>query len=257
MSKIFFSSIPKCGKNLLYSLFQGVGIKRYHPSTEEFAEAAYAMAFQGVNYAYPSKVSAFGPDKFEGFRRELVAMGNNSIFHRHLLPLPRFREDLREEHTRTFFIARDPRDALLSAANYLIAQGKPHHIREELSAKSYEDILLAFLRGDNGITPFLEQFNAFRDWTKWEEVCFVRFEDLVGRAGGGDEERQRETLATMLKHAKLDLDLVDLAAQSVFNPLSGTFFRGQIGGFRDYFNGKVHHEFEKRFGHLLDEWEYQ
>lgn len=257
MTRVFFTSIPKCGKNLLYSLFHGLGFKRHFPTSERYAEAAYAAAFTGLNYAYPPRDEPFTAADRDGLRDELAAMSDNTVFHRHLLPEPAFRAMLNEAGIRPLFIVRDPRDALVSAANYALEQAKPVQIVERLGARGFEDILRFLLRGEEGTAPFLDQFTAFHPWTEWEEVLTVRFEDLIGERGGGSEAAQRETLVRLLEHVGADPSQVAAAMDCVFNPRAGTFFRGQIGSHRAHFRGDIGDLFERSFGRLLDVWGYR
>ncbi len=255
--KVFFSSIPKCGKNLLYSLFHGLGYERYFPQGELYAEAAYAEAFDGVNYAYPARGEAFPADVLDGFAGELASMKPGMVFHRHLLPRPEFRAMLQAAEVKPLFVVRDPRDAVVSAGNYALSQKKPVQIVERLGDRDLPGILRFLLRGEGGTEPFLTQFEAFYGWAEWPEVLVVRFEDLIGAAGGGSAERQRATLAAIMAHVgDGDADL-DRAAESVFNPRAGTFFKGQIGSHRTVLTGDLADLFESRFGALLDLWGYR
>lgn len=147
-SQVFFTSIPKCGKNLIYSLFHGLGYARHFPSTEDYAEAAYAAAFTGINYAYSPRTEGYPPDVFRGFAAELAAMPERSVFHRHLLPRPEFREMLQAAGVRALFVVRDPRDAVVSAANYARAQGKPVQIAHRMEGLDIGEMLRFLHRVD-------------------------------------------------------------------------------------------------------------
>ena len=257
MARVFFSSIPKCGKNLLYSLFLGIGFKRHFHHSEVYAEAAYATLFKQINYAYPYKEPSHNYSSILSLREELTSIPDQSVFHRHLLPLPEFRRILKDAGMRTLFIVRDPRDALVSAANYAIKQRKPVHIVQRMQSFEIRKVLLFLLRGDNGTAPFLEQFIAFHAWQSWEEVLTVRFEDLVGELGGGSSAMQYGALMRILDHVKVNPAVIHNAAESVFNRRVGTFFRGQIDSYREHFYGDVEDLFNHRFGFLLDSWGYR
>lgn len=257
MTRVFFTSIPKCGKNLLYSLFHALGFKRHFPAGERYAEAAYAAAFKGINYAYPPQTEPFTLADRDGFAAELALMPERSVFHRHLPPEAGFRAALRQAAFRPLLVVRDPRDALLSAANYALNQGKPAQIVERLGDRGLDDILRFLLKGEEGTAPFLDQFAVFHPWTTWDEVMTVRFEDLIGARGGGSDQTQQETLIRLLEHVGADPGQTAAAAEQVFNPRAGTFFKGQIGGHRQYIRGDIARLFEERFGDTLAQWGYR
>ena len=65
-------------------------------------------------------------------------------------------------------------------------------------------------------------------------VLCVRFEDLVGSHGGGDDGRQRTAVAAVAAH--VDRPLSSAQAQRVagglWSPRSSTFRKGLVGGWR-------------------------
>jgi hypothetical protein len=253
--RVFFTSIPKCGKNILYSMFGGLGYRRHVHKDDSYSAAAYFAAFDRVNYVY---VSSHESQAAAGsLDAELARMRPRSVFHRHLLPTREFSRAFEAAGIKPVFVVRDPRDALLSAANYALA-GKPSHIVERMPPGDLRAATLFLLRGDNDTVPFADHFDAYRAWLHEPRTLTIRFEDIIGVAGGGSADAQRECLERVLVHvgSAHTPDDVETAARHVFNPRAGTFRRGQIGGWRDFADPALDAEFKRLAGHLLGPWGY-
>jgi hypothetical protein len=66
----------------------------------------------------------------------------------------------------------------------------------------------------------------------------VRFEDLIGPAGGGNKEKQTETIYKIAEYIGLPITM-EVASQygdELFGDTSGTFRKGQIGSWRTEMN---------------------
>ena len=255
-NRVFFTSIPKCGKNIIYSLFGGLGYSRHAFETERFARDAYFDKFELDNYLYPR--AQLGAFDFSGFATELGRMRPRSVFHRHLLPRSEFFAALSNAGIRPILVVRDPRDAALSAAHWAIA-GKPEHVVAILPSRDPKEIVRFLLRGDHDTVKFADHFDAYRDWCSNPETLVVRFEDIIGASGGGSAERQRWIVERILNHVGISdtQAVIASAIDSVFNRRAGTFFKGQIGSWREFADAELNQLFEAMAGHLLETWGYE
>jgi hypothetical protein len=101
------------------------------------------------------------------------------------------------------------------------------------------------------------EYELAREALQHPKALLVRFEDIVGRSGGGTDERQQQaiinrwTAARMRGHPNLE------AVREQLFGTSATFRRGQIGGWREHFQPNHEQLFETHMGHLLDEWDYR
>ncbi|MEZ6024267.1 MAG: sulfotransferase domain-containing protein [Hyphomonadaceae bacterium] len=261
MTPVFLRS-SKCGKNLVYLFFGALGAVR---RVWEAAPAVLHRAHYGEaglqNYAFPG---ASAPTEAEVERAwsevesHIRALGPGAITHGHFLPDRRLISLLSEQKVGTAFVIRDPRDALVSMLNYARAQALPVHIAEILNELSDEEALQLLLDGGGRLTPFAEYFDAYHGWLSEPSVLVLRFEDLVGVAGGGDVMRQRQACAALAGLANISSadERFALACEHVFNPRAGTFFRGQLGAWRERFTPAIAREYERRAGWLNDRWGY-
>lgn len=260
---VFFPSLPKCGKNLVYSFYFALGMKRWAwgdaPSVLHRAHFARTSSLQ--NYAFPEAGPVSDGERaaaLESVFDGLGAMPDGTIANHHFLPEPELLAFIAARQIRTVFIRRDPRDALVSMLNFARAKHLPTHVAGMLKSLSDEDALLLLLHGGERLVPFADYFDAYHGWLSAPGVTQLRFEDLVGPRGGGDEDRQRQACTTLAALAQFDPDdeRVASAARAVFNVEAGTFFRGQIGAWRQAFTPRVAAAYERHAGGLGERWGY-
>lgn len=245
MRPVFFSSIPKCGKNLVYSFFNTLGYHRHvwrnNPSAmlhhARFGRDTYAFAAPAP---YSAEQLREAPDVI-GRELGLAGGGGPVIGHLHLMDDVDPSHFLRAAGFQQLFVYRDPRDTLVSMLNYARVQGHPEHVARRLAGLSDEDALIFLLEGAHDLAPFAEYFDAHRGWLDRRDVLSLRFEDLIGVSGGGDEAAQRKAVGQLaaLIDVPADDPRIDAARMRTFNRHAGTFHRGQIGAWRESFTPKV------------------
>lgn len=262
MRPVFFSSIPKCGKNLVHSFFGALGADRR--VWDEAPAVLHRAHFGGAglqNYAFAGALAPTEPEVERAWNEvatHIRALGSGAVTHSHFLPDRRLISLLSEQKVGVAFVIRDPRDALVSMLNYARTRALPVHVAEMLNGVSDEQALQFLLDGGGRLTPFAEYFDAYHGWLSEPSVLVLRFEDLVGAAGGGDAVRQREACAALAALANIgrEDERFALACERVFNPRAGTFFRGQLGAWRERFTPAFAREYERRAGWLNDRWGY-
>jgi Sulfotransferase domain len=164
---------------------------------------------------------------------------------------------------KIIFNYRDPRDMVLSMVNFLC--GKTGR-----GFSNYNDFLV-FSDILNGKPTFEDQltyaltdpsFPLQQDMRRmlWllnhPNVCKTSFEDLVGARGGGSDELQAKTLAQIFDFLGVGADPAAVSAQ-LFNPEVFSFYKGQIGGWRDAFTGEHRRLAQERFGDVLRLYGYE
>jgi len=262
---LFFSSIPKCGKNLIYSFFFALGYKRFSFENDVYNHYSNLLPFhnlQGRDH-YVTQRPPLGHEidheraAFD-FQTAICSIPSGYIGHRHIHPDIELLNALREARIKPIFIYRDPRDCLVSAVHYAF-RGYPEHISRRLNGLSEEDALLALLNGRDSLIPFASWFDAYRPWLSVPDAITLRFEDIIGARGGGSDTMQRECLENVVNSLEIQVppQVFDSALSMTFNPKAGTFRSGQIGGWRIGFSKKIAQEFESQAGHLLNLWNFK
>lgn len=144
-------------------------------------------------------------------------------------------------------MVRDPRDAVVSLADYL-ARKVGHPLHAFFAALSPDERLRCAITGashaETGGSELADVGTRYRRRIGWIDepgVHIVRFEDLVGTAGGGEAQRQRECLRGIARHLGIqltDAQLDDLATASFGG--TTTFQHGVIGRWRTTFTDEHH-----------------
>ncbi len=113
---------------------------------------------------------------------------------------------LLQEEIQTIALVRDPRDVVVSLAEYLIKHEHPQY-----RGKSWNKCLRQAIEGYSPIHAprvrpteergWQQAWQAFLPWKEVKGVLFLRFEDLVGPEGGGSEETQLQNIRRILDFA--------------------------------------------------------
>lgn len=165
---------------------------------------------------------------------------------------------------RIVFNYRDPRDLILSLINFLCGQTS-QGLSSFNNLPVFSDILLAKSSLEEKITYALTdesfpcQVSDFKRllWLLHHPgVCKVSFEELVGPGGGGSAESQLNATARLLDFLGASSRSPEDLAGSLFNPHAFSFFRGQIGTWRDAFTDANRRLAEERFGEVLTLYGY-
>jgi hypothetical protein len=163
---------------------------------------------------------------------------------------------------RILFMYRDPRDVILSMVNFLsgkTAQGFGNFSENLaysriLSTKETLEEKLSYALSDPSFPC-----NGDHERSLWllnhPDVCQVSFEELVGAAGGGSDEAQVAAVARIVEFLGLDRDPKKLTGQ-LFRRDAFTFFRGQIGSWREAFTPAQAPLIASRLQEMIDLYGY-
>ncbi|GAA3170026.1 MULTISPECIES: hypothetical protein [Nonomuraea] len=157
---------------------------------------------------------------------------------------------------------RDPRDALVSMANFFSGKSGITFRRFPESAV-FGPILANLPDMESRITymltdptiPLLHDYEAAVSWYHHPQVCKVAFEELAGPEGGGSRARQLAAVERVAGWAGTDAD-PEAVVGELFDRRSFTFHKGRIGAWREVFTARHSALFDARFGHLTDMFGY-
>ena len=167
----------------------------------------------------------------------------------------------------TILILRDPRDLSVSLLHWATYINERHRLGPYLRRLEDDDQrLLAIINGvpaeelgdKRELEPIDEFVGIFVPWMD-HGSCTVRFEDLIGTAGGGDAESQRGAIAKIARHLDMELDTEEIegVAAGLFSRRSRTFRKGQIGDWRNRFTSEHKAAFKEVAGQLLVDLGYE
>jgi len=219
---------------------------------------------------YLHKLTGFknvGPHSIED-PDEWVSFLNKSWEQKRYFAQHRFFSDylaakLIDHHFKIIFMIRDPRDQTLSVFNWLL-EGKwpntldPAMFTDELS---YEEKVHEVITGERfGFSTIRRYVSPHFGWMTFphSNILVVRFEDLVGPQGGGDANKQLDTILAIAEHIGLPMKMNK--AKRVANKLFGgtnTFRNGQIGQWENVFQEEHKEAFKQVFGQEIIEMGYE
>ncbi|MEM8677104.1 MAG: sulfotransferase domain-containing protein [Cyanobacteria bacterium P01_G01_bin.67] len=199
--------------------------------------------------------------KIQNIRRGQFASG-------HLYWSEELTDLLVTNNIRTIFIIRDLRDVAVSLAFYLANKKSNHHLYDYFaSLESNDDRLMEVILGakqqlfsDCPTPKSLGEFGmAFFPWLKEPNCLAVRFEDLIGSAGGGDDQKQIESFREIINYLELDISAEKTAqlSQKLFFQNSHTFRKGKIGDWQNWFTAEHKRVFKEFAGKALIEFGYE
>ncbi len=165
---------------------------------------------------------------------------------------------------RIIFNYRDPRDMLLSFVNFLCGKtgrGFSNYndllpISEILNSKATLEDRLAYALADRSF-PGLGDHQRMLWLLHHPKVCKTSFEELIGPRGGGSAQAQVRALSRVFEFLGVtDTEPAGVAGR-LFNPDVFSFYRGQIGGWRQAFTPALARLVDDRFGEVLQAYGYE
>ena len=186
----------------------------------------------------------------------------------HYPPSDNFLSEI-ENGNRNFkliFNYRDPRDALVSWLYWMHPENaKVTHTPREYVKKTYrgftdDELLEIFIKIDK-FRPIeyniIENFRLSRAMLFHPGVHKIRFEDLVGAKGGGNDGDQFVTLEKLFSYLQISNIGIKHIAAKAFDRESETFRRGCIGEYKEKFSKKNLTLFEKLHCDLIAQYGYK
>lgn len=214
--KIFITSIPKCGSNMLAKLME-LSIDRFLVKIN-----GYKIEQEIIQSILPNQ-----PQK--------------NMFISHSYCTDNLSSYLLRNDYKVLFILRDPRDQVVSNVFHACKL-----FPSSFYLNNFDSILSGFIK------DVAWRYNFFLDWKTFPNVYVTYFEKLVGSKGGGLDEEQYSEIMRILGHCGIDLSTVEI--QTLQEQLFGgtwSFRGGQIGSWKKHFTLEHKLLFKKYAGHLL------
>jgi hypothetical protein len=243
--RALLTSIPKCGKNLVRSYFDALGLRRTTDDTDLAITAGYTQArWLAATRGRTDGLDAYlqqGRPAYERLLRSFASLPDGRFLHGHVAFDAELCAAARAARLPIVFLYRDPRACLASLAHFLVDWGEPADLLPRLARRDVPTALQMLLESD-GTTTWLEDvYASYEGWRDAPGVLMLRYEDLVGPRGGGSEERQVATLVALARHIgwQGEPGALFAATAQAFNPRVTTFRRGTVGGWRADLTGRL------------------
>lgn len=196
--------------------------------------------------------------------RKLKAVTDNGFIKAHSRYSDHLYDLITRRGMRMVVVIRDLRDIAVSHAHFMVDY--KGHVLNDFYVRtlgSFNEQLMFSLCGGQAepgiyLESIAERARGLEGWFHRDGVLTVRFEDMVGARGQGDDQVQRQTMERIAAHlgAKVDKKQLDEYQQALFGGAGGTFRKGQIGGWRDVFTPEHLTRFNEIAGDILERWGY-
>lgn len=241
--RVVLASVPKTGTNLVSRTL------RLFPQLRSIGSAVGAA------------------DQKAEMRERIAKVGRGEFITTHY-PLPDILDLVDQHGLRGVFVLRDPRDTCVSWYHYIMKESA--HWCHRYFREGLEDPASRLMAAITGLEPNSEtgrpylasidgHFRTRLDYLEDRRFLTVRFEDVVGSRGGGDDMRQREAIFRVAEHLGLKLRQGDVSniVGHAFGEDSPTFRKGQIGSWREEMLPEHKTAFKAITGSLLIDLGYE
>lgn len=181
----------------------------------------------------------------------------------HLPYSPKLAKIIAEEQVKMILILRDPRDVIVSHANYL-ANKSSHYMYPLYKQLSKKDRMMASITGVPAseyhprMASIRERLEGIIAWNNHASVYMTYFEKLIGPQGNGSRETQEAELYAIADHLGLQLskDHVSKVTKSMYGG-TRTFREGTSGRWQQDFDMDHRQVCKDLIGDYLVEFGYE
>ncbi len=213
MHKIFVNSLPKSGTHLLLKCLELFGFEeRGHIGSGLFLNASVKAYLRRFIHRPIDQGCVIGIDTpIEVSRKWLEGKVQHVCPGQFITGHVGYTCDallLSQKHGLIpIIVVRDPRAVLNSFVHYVLDL-KEHVLHREFcqltSVERYRYALFGHAFETAMLQPLKTRCHALDPWVNLETSLTVRFEDIVGAKGGGDDQAQLETLCEISKYVDAD-----------------------------------------------------
>ena len=248
--RVFVNSIHKSGTNLVEKLVQLSGIQR---SGRSLALSSIEGPFTPIRKLLRGAKSGEGvpvglespADVRSSWLSRYVSIPGDHYMSGHAPYSEALAGTLASQNYRVLQVYRDPRSVLVSWAKYCDDRSlRWYPFYDYLKALGFEDRVRFFLRGgEYGGKPYFgikELVHRTAGWLNDERTMALRYEDLVGASGGGEDAVQRQAIELALNFIGLEFD--ENTVEEIQTNLYGgthTFREGRVDGWREALNAEL------------------
>jgi hypothetical protein len=246
------TAFPKAGTHLIKGLLDGLSLRRIGGTIEYYGWP------EDDRHQHPlPQVKSW----LENLRCRCYLLG-------HIAWNDEIAQLVEQRRIKVLLMVRDPRDVVVSHVFHCLrlAESKFHDYYHQLPDLS--ERLRVTITGLDSVSTQLpaywlpdlsSRFGDFLQWQKSENCLVCRFEDLVGEKGGGTQETQRDAVSRVLDFIGFPegAKTPETLAGGLFSPVSTTFRKGAIGGWREHFTPEINELFKSTSQELLVKLGYE
>lgn len=266
MKKAFINSLPKSGTNLLAKCLNLFGYnERGHISAGTVLDNTTMARIRrftwrpgkenyllGVNSPVKARKSAVN--------RFLDRVKEDQFITAHVGYQPDLLDYAIATGYRPIQVVRDPRAVLASFVPYILFD-KHHFLHDTFQTLSEKERYRITLDGieHNGmiLRPLKDSCTALDPWLDNAETYRVRFEDIVGSAGGGSDEDQLKIITDLSNLLDMPESKINDVAEQLYGPGRHTFRKGKVDSWKDEIPEATIERIANELGDTLLKWGYE
>ncbi len=260
---IFLDSLPKSGTHLLAKALTGLpGVDHSgkHMDRQTIAE----FVDKGVPFPLEGREDIHLYDDLPWIERLFKSVPPGRFLTAHLNYNPKIHEALIDLNFKILLMMRDPRDVVLSWADYIVKE-KNHLLYPYFSRTDVDYRIACGIQGvGSDVTQtrrqpsIVELVGGHMKWKTIGGAFLVQFEQLIGEKGGGSRETQKQLVEKLADF--FEIECADTVIDNICDTLFGgtyTFNSGMIGRWRKRFTDAHKALFKDQAGQLLIELGYE
>lgn len=238
-SRVLLNSIPKAGTNLLLQAFN------YMPTMR----GMIGRTIRGWDYATEKTISS------------LRSIGKGQFAAAHLPSHQDILKVVHDNNIKVVFVIRDPRDIVVSYVNYVTYIDLTHPAHNYFAELPNDDVrLMAAIEGvPEVVSPINVALDKFIGWLDPRYALTVKYEDIVGRRGGGQDNVQNQSLINIIQY--LDIPITNAGIEKLRTKLYSTktltFNSGKIKQWKARFKTRHREIFKRLAGNQLIAYGYE
>lgn len=160
---------------------------------------------------------------------------------------------------KTIQMIRDPRAVAASYVPY-VAKNINNPFHKEFSQKSKNEQYQIAFKGYQGKNISKQSLYtsclALEPWINSKETLVIKFEDIVGEKGGGDDTIQKEVLTELASRIGAPKDKIDYVVENIFGSGRHTFRKGKIDSWKDEIPKNIQKTMTEELEPILRKWNY-
>lgn len=231
--RVLMNSLPKSGTNLLESALLNLpylrgGLRRTLVGSHDISDAVIAARIRCIKKG--QFIAAHLP-----FNQDLLSL-------------------IKDEGIGSLLMVRDPRDTAVSHFKYLSEIDLTHNFHGYFAQLPTDDARLLA-----SIEAVVGAFKSYAGWLDDPNTLIVRFEDLIGSAGGGNQDRQLKAIRDIANHLGIvmsDEKIHEMLCR-IFSTKTPTFRSGKIGGWKKSFKPEHVKVFKDIGGEMIIRYGYE
>lgn len=261
---IFVTGIWKSGNHLAYSALNELGIEGpFNGISGHLLHGRHAWAKRLIRSprGTADAVQVGLETNVEVSRRYIARQTkrlSGKILGGHAAHTQKLEQTLRDAGARMICIRRDPRDILVSFADW-IGSRPDFYLHNDFVGLSRDARIEKLLHGGTGsgydLTPFTQVLEHAEGWLSAPEVLQISFEELIGVDGGGNRTAQETMVAKLHSHVSAPKPLSEVNINNIYGGTL-TFNKGRSQRWRELENNSLVTEIETTFGPYLKRWGY-